>query len=265
MSKFNKLRKRIYEIIGPSTKGDVLSIIYDIFICTLVILSSTSVFIELANISEVLNRYLQIFEYVVVGFFIFDYLLHIFVCDFIYPECKNYAAALKEYVTSFDSFIDLLSILSVLLNQIPKGFAALRLIKLVKLVRLVKLSDYFGKKEKKGPTFFEKAEKRIHEIVTKDTTGDKLSKTYDIFSFSIIVLSVVLLVLDTFDFSDGFENALYIIEIVIASLFALEYLVRVWIAPLDHPDMRPDKARMKYIFSFMAVIDLLSIIPVFIA
>jgi voltage-gated potassium channel len=56
-----------------------------------------------------------------------------------------------------------------------------------------------------------------------------------------------------------------VIELIIAALFAAEYVLRVWTAPLDYPELRPDKARMRYIFSFMSVIDLLSIIPVFVA
>jgi len=34
---------------------------------------------------------------------------------------------------------------------------------------------------------------------------------------------------------------------------------------MDYPNLRPDKARMQYIFSFMSLVDLLSIIPVFVA
>ena len=34
---------------------------------------------------------------------------------------------------------------------------------------------------------------------------------------------------------------------------------------MDYPEMRPDKARMRYIFSFMSLVDLLSIVPVFVA
>ena len=137
MSKYKKFKKRIYEIIGPSEKGDKLSILFDIFLCGLVILSCVAVIVELITKSETLIHYLGIFERVAVGIFIVEYIIRLWVCEFQYPECKNKFHAIWEFITSFDSLIDILSIVSILFNQIPKEFAVLRLIKLVKLVRLV--------------------------------------------------------------------------------------------------------------------------------
>lgn len=264
MSKYKKFKKRIYEIIGPSQKGDKISIIFDILLCGLVILSSIAVIVELITKSETLIHYLGVFELITVGIFIIEYILRLWVCEFQYPECKNKLQAVWEYITSFDSLIDILSIVSIIFNQIPKEFAFLRLIKLIKLVRLVKMTDYI-KTTNQTSLKFEKIKIRVNEIIDKGKEGDKLSKAYDIISVILIIISVSFILVETFVLPDIVHQILLAFEIAIACLFAVEYILRVWTAPLDYPNLRPDKARMKYIFSFMSLIDLLSIVPVFIA
>ena len=264
MSKYKKFKKRIYEIIGPSQKGDKISIIFDILLCGLVILSSIAVIVELITKSETLIHYLGVFELITVGIFIIEYILRLWVCEFQYPECKNKLQAVWEYITSFDSLIDILSIVSIIFNQIPKEFAFLRLIKLIKLVRLVKMTDYI-KTTNQTSLKLEKIKIRVNEIIDKGKEGDKLSKAYDIISVILIIISVSFILVETFVLPDIVHQILLAFEIAIACLFAVEYILRVWTAPLDYPNLRPDKARMKYIFSFMSLIDLLSIVPVFIA
>ena len=51
------------------------------------------------------------------------------------------------------------------------------------------------------------------------------------------------------------------IEVVSVIIFTIEYLLRVWTAPYLFPDKTKLKATIKYIFSFMALIDLLAILP----
>ncbi|MBQ9162722.1 MAG: ion transporter [Clostridia bacterium] len=264
MSKYAKIKKRVYEIIGPTQKGDTVSGIFDVALCALVILSSVAVVIELLGVPDAVQRGLEIFELATVGVFILEYLVRLWVCDLEYPECKNKFEATKEFVTSFDSLIDIISIVSILFNQIPKELAFLRLVKLVKLVRLVKMSDYI-KTSDRYRTRMDKIKQRVHQVIEKDEDGDKLSKAYDITSVVLILLSVSFILLETFPISVAVHNMLFIFEVIIASLFAVEYVLRVWTAPLEYPDMRPDKARMRYIFSFMSLIDILSIFPVFIA
>lgn len=265
MSAYRRFKKRVYEIIGPTTKGDIASTVFDILLCTLVLASCVTVFVDLFfNISDGLRHKLEIFEYVTVGIFIFEYIVRLWVCEYEYPECRNKFAAIWEFVTSFDSLIDILSIVSVLFNEIPKEFAILRMVKLIKLVRLVKMSDYI-KSSGKMQARVEKIKKRIHEIINKGEEGDIVSKIYDFTTVTLIILSVSFILLETFPIPHSVHTALYIFEVIIACLFTVEYILRVWTAPLDFPELRPDKARMRYIFSFMSIIDILAIVPVFVA
>ena len=265
MSAYKRLKKRVFEIIGPTTQGDTASKVFDIFLCSLVLLSCLAVIVELfAGLPQNLVHALTIFEYVTVGIFILEYLVRLWVCEFEFPECPHKLAAVWEFLTSFESLIDILSIVSVLFNGIPKEFAVLRLVKLIKLVRLVKISDYI-KTSGKFQAFMARVQRRTNEIIDKDEGHDVMSKIFDITSVFLILLSVSFVVVETFPISEGAQKALHIFEIVIASFFALEYVLRIWTAPLDYPTLRPDKARMKYIFSCMSLVDLLSIVPVFVS
>ena len=264
MNAYKRFKQRVYRIIGPAEKGDRASTVFDILLCSLVLLSCAAVVIEFFEIPEALRRGLEIFEHVTVVLFIIEYLLRVWVCEFQYPECKNKFAAIWEYITSFDALIDLLSIVSILFNAIPKTFAILRLIKLLKLIRLVKLAGYI-KTSQETVARIEKVKKRINEIIDKGKEGDVVSKIYDVVSVILIFLSVAFILLETFAIPAWLHQTLFIFEVVIAVLFAIEYVLRVWTAPLEFPELRPDKARMHYIFSFMSLIDLLSIVPVFVA
>ncbi len=265
MTKYKLFKKRVYEIIGPAGKGDVASIVVDILLCALVLASCAAVIVELFfDVSASIIAGLELFEYITVGIFIFEYIVRVWVCEFEYPECKNKLHAIWEFVTSFDSLIDILSIVSVLFNEIPKEFAILRMIKLIKLVRLVKMSDYI-KTSDKFEQLLKKVQIRTNEIIDKGREGDIPSKIYDITSVILIILSVSLILVETFPISEVAHDFIYVFELVIAVVFSIEYILRVWTAPLDYPSLRPDKARMKYLFSLMSLIDLLSIVPVFVA
>lgn len=264
MNAYQRLKQRIYEIIGPAEKGDKASAVFDVTLCLLVVLSCAAVIIELFAIPDELRKALEIFEYCMVGLFILEYLVRLWVCEFQFPESPNKLAAIWEFITSFDSLIDLLSILSILFNGIPKEFAALRLIKLLKLVRLFKIAGYI----KVSSEFTEKikaVQKRVNEIIDKGEDGDIPSKIYDIVSVVLIFLSVAFILIETFAIPQWLHTTLFVFEVVIACIFAVEYLLRVWTAPLEYPELSEDKARMTYLFSFMSFVDLLSIIPVFVA
>lgn len=78
----------------------------------------------------------------------------------------------------------------------------------------------------------------------------------------LIILNVFLLILDTFrGFSPLVYEILRHIETFSIIVFTVEYILRMWTSDLIYPEMKPSKARLKYAFSFMAIIDLLAILP----
>lgn len=262
-----KLKHTIANIIEPKAKANVASIIYNIIMSLIITASCIAVFFDIfTEDGSELQTLAKTIEIVAVCVFCFEYLLKIFVAEVLY-EGQGWFKSKISYITSFDSFIDIICILSIFLNQIPKEFSALRLLKLVKLTRLVKLKDAVDEiretGEEKEVSENKSICKRIYEIIYKDTQGDKLSKVYDVISIIIILLSVCTIILDTFDFDPTTTKIIFICEVIFTSFFAIDYVLRVWTAEFEYPNVDKDHARMKYIFSFMAIIDLLSILPIF--
>jgi hypothetical protein len=96
MNGYKKFKKRIYELFGTTKKGDILSIIIDIFFAILIIASCLCVILELFVTDPSIVNLLVKFEYITIAIFIFEYLVKLWVCEFEYPECKNKREAIKE-------------------------------------------------------------------------------------------------------------------------------------------------------------------------
>ena len=267
--RLEKAKRFIADIIEPRKKASVLSIIYNVLMAIVVVVSCVFVFVDIFTASD--SKWSQIadlVEIIALCVFAFEYLLKLFVSEVLF-EGKGWFKSKLLYISSFDSFIDILCFLSILLNNIPTEFAALRLLKLVKLARLVKLKDAVDEIREQGDgSETPKEEKkgfrhRIYTIIAKDEEGDIASKIYDIVSIIIILLSVTTIALDTFDFPENVEKIIFIFEIVFTIFFAVEYILRVWTADYEYPNVGKEHAKMKYIFSFLAIVDILSILPIF--
>ena len=95
---------------------------------------------------------------------------------------------------------------------------------------------------------------RIFEVIEAAKENDKISKIYDIFMMIVIVLSLVPLAFKK-------ETALFIaIDKVCASVFIIDYLLRLMTADLKYKK-KSVWSFLRYPFSFMAIIDLVSILP----
>lgn len=112
--------------------------------------------------------------------------------------------------------------------------------------------------------FLKKLKQRVFEIVQANKDEDKISKIFDISIIALIIVNVVIIIADTFQLPKWCSNIFNSVEIFSVIIFTIEYICRLWTADLLYPDLPPSKARIKYIFSFMALIDLLAILPFYI-
>lgn len=101
--------------------------------------------------------------------------------------------------------------------------------------------------------------KRIYTLVDEDS---KLGNIFGTLVILLIVLNMLAIILESikalqanyhFVF-EGFENFCLVV-------FTIEYLVRVLTADIKYPGLKGPKPFFKYIFSFMAIVDLLAILP----
>lgn len=108
---------------------------------------------------------------------------------------------------------------------------------------------------------YKKIQQRIFEIIEKGKKGDIASVIFDAIIMILITLNVASVFIESFTLSEEFSKNLKNFEILSIVIFTLEYILRVWTAPCLYSENSNFKARIKYIFSFMALIDLLAILP----
>ena len=109
-----------------------------------------------------------------------------------------------------------------------------------------------------------KIKKRIFEIVQVAQDNDKASKIFDLSIIFLIVLNVILVVADTFPLPEYMKTISWRIDVFSVIIFTIEYLLRIWTADMLYPQCGKILSRIKYIFSFMALIDLFAILPFYI-
>lgn len=105
----------------------------------------------------------------------------------------------------------------------------------------------------------------IFDLIRDDDINDLKAKIFDSIILLLIIQSVISVILSTF--SDLPHIIITInnnLESISITIFSIEYLARVWVSDLYHPEQSKLKTRIKYIFSFMAIIDLLAILPFYI-
>lgn len=101
---------------------------------------------------------------------------------------------------------------------------------------------------------------RIYQIINKAESKDRTSHFFDIFIVVLITGSVLSIVLESFaELSTKYETQFNAFEAFSVVVFTLEYLARIWTATFLYPNAK--HPRLKYIFSLMAVFDLLAILP----
>ena len=109
-----------------------------------------------------------------------------------------------------------------------------------------------------------KLKERIYNIIRDDDENDLISNIFDGIIITFIIINVITVIADTFNLPEVFQNIFEIIEILSVIIFTIEYILRFYTADLLYPDLSSAKARIKYIFSLLAIIDLLAILPFYI-
>ncbi len=104
--------------------------------------------------------------------------------------------------------------------------------------------------------------RRIFETLEKDEGDDKLSRRFDLFIMTMILLNVLAVILETVESIYSHVPELFeYFEYFSVFVFTIEYLGRLWTCTYYEKYKHPVWGRIKFIFSFIAVIDLLAIMP----
>ena len=103
--------------------------------------------------------------------------------------------------------------------------------------------------------------RRIYSVI-HDHPDTRSGHIFSLSMSGLIVVNVVFVLIDTMRTQpDLLRDASPIVEVVSVSVFSVEYVLRFWTADLRMPEVRPAVARLRYVVSGMAIIDLASILP----
>jgi voltage-gated potassium channel len=95
--------------------------------------------------------------------------------------------------------------------------------------------------------------------------GDsRLSKVVDLFLIVLIAASVIAVILESIPAIESqYQDALSIFELITVAVFTVEYLLRLWSSVEEDPKLvsKPFQARLRYMTSFHAIIDIIAILP----
>lgn len=90
----------------------------------------------------------------------------------------------------------------------------------------------------------------------------QLNKRVDLLITFLIILSVIAIILESYaSLRQQFGNGFFYFEILTILVFSTEYVLRVWTADLKYPEMKPARARWRFVSSFMGIVDLMAILP----
>ncbi len=106
--------------------------------------------------------------------------------------------------------------------------------------------------------------RRTHEILEVATEGDVISRAYDIFLISLILLNVIAVMIESVEgISNPYRDPLRAFEIFSVWAFTIEYGLRLWVCT-EFPQFKsPILGRLRYACTPLAIIDLLAFLPFF--
>jgi len=107
--------------------------------------------------------------------------------------------------------------------------------------------------------------KRLWTIINPGKRADKASRIFDTFILTLIFLNVAAIILGTIEsIQKQFGYALHLFEIISITIFTIEYLLRTWSCTVDKRYKKPILGRIRFAFTFYALIDLIAVAPFYI-
>jgi len=139
MSRYKKVKKRIFDIIQIGQRGDFPSRAFDYFLVFIISLNIASLLLETFPLPEVLISIFHVIEIVTVVLFAVEYSLRIWTAEFLHPDVSKGKAILK-FLISFDGIVDLLSIIPAFFLS---GFSAFRMLRVVRIFHLFRINNTY--------------------------------------------------------------------------------------------------------------------------
>lgn len=109
----------------------------------------------------------------------------------------------------------------------------------------------------------QKTKKRVFDIIQIGTRVDIPSRAFDLMIVIVILTSISVTFMRTFESLHRYEGILNAIELATIVIFIIEYLLRLWTSDLLYPEVEGRRAVRKFLLSFYGVVDLMTIVSYF--
>lgn len=113
-----------------------------------------------------------------------------------------------------------------------------------------------------------KSRRRVYEILEQAHPGDEASRVVHAVLIALALASVASVVFESVpSYAARYDTFFALVELITVAVFTFEYCVRVWVAPL-HPHyqrLSAWHARGRYMLSLPAIIDLIIVLPFYLA
>ncbi len=105
---------------------------------------------------------------------------------------------------------------------------------------------------------------RIYEQITNKTKGGRTSFFNKLCGVTIFISIFFAVIVTENSIDYQFGDQIDLLDWIIGGLFCIEYLCRLWVAPLNEKYGQGWKGVLQYMISPMAIIDIIAIVPSFI-
>jgi voltage-gated potassium channel len=106
----------------------------------------------------------------------------------------------------------------------------------------------------------------VHRILEGAAANDRLGRAIDYLIIGLIVLNIAALVAETVDeVRRDYRLGFRALEVVSVLVFTCEYLARIWSCTVVPKYAHPLRGRLRYALTPLALIDLLAILPFYLA
>lgn len=102
---------------------------------------------------------------------------------------------------------------------------------------------------------------RVYLALEDPLAARPLGKALGIALIVLIVLNALLVGVPDTWMAGQASAALFVFSVISTAVFGVEYCCRLWIADMVYPDRTPARARLRYAFSLMGIIDFLAFVP----
>ena len=108
---------------------------------------------------------------------------------------------------------------------------------------------------------YKKLKEKVYNLIRDDDSNSTASWIFDGVIITLIIINIALVIADTFNMPAWYTKFSSVVETASSIAFTVEYLLRMWVSDIEYSDSNPFVARIRYFFSFLALIDLFAILP----